>query len=129
MYVCKSRTTQARSLPSPHILTRIHPLCPSFPKLAQRFGTDVGGETPFRRRAGEDGGALEVVVRRRGDGVSLGRALPKRCANFGNERETRSLDRRGECAAESERDDLELNQEEGHASLGMSPAPFPRWSG
>ena len=30
--------------------------------------------------------AFRFVVRRKGDRVSLGRALPKRCANFGNER-------------------------------------------
>ena len=31
------------------------------------------------------GTAFEVVVRRWGDGVSPGRACPKRCANFGHE--------------------------------------------
>ena len=32
--------------------------------------------------------AIEVVVSRNGDGVSLRRAFPKRCANFGNEMKT-----------------------------------------
>ncbi len=35
------------------------------------------------------GSAFEVVVRRRGDGVSPGRACPKRCANFGHEKGSR----------------------------------------
>ena len=33
--------------------------------------------------------AIQIVVRREGDGVSRARAFPKRCANFGNERGTR----------------------------------------
>ena len=43
------------------------------PKL--RFG---GGRVSM-------GTAIEAVARRKGDGVSPGRAFPKRCANFGNE--------------------------------------------
>ena len=43
--------------------------------------------TPFRWRAREDEGRGRSSCAGRGDGVSRGRAVPKRCANFGNERE------------------------------------------
>ena len=57
-----------------------------FPSCSQSersaLGAEAGGETPFRWWAGEPGGRVEVVVRRRGDGVSAGRAFPKRYAHF-----------------------------------------------
>jgi hypothetical protein len=43
------------------------------------------------------GTAIEVVVRRRGDGALPGRAFPKRCANFGNE--TKKARKTGEVVA------------------------------
>jgi hypothetical protein len=69
--------------PYPHPDSSILPLVP---KVGAALWERTR-ETKLRFGGGRErmGTAIEVVVRRKGDGVSPRRAFPKRCANFGNE--------------------------------------------
>jgi hypothetical protein len=74
-------------------MRRFHSRFPLVPKVSaalwerteqRRNSVSVaGGSRP--------GAAMEVVFRRTGGGVSLRRAFPKRCANFGNETKPRAF--------------------------------------